>query len=91
MARWSTLAHHHGMAKQRKRRQRVDTLIDAHVWMRRDAGVVADHDDHARPSRGGCVNAPAEPTGAGGSSVPSIGYGASIGQTGLAMTAKLVR
>ena len=54
------------MPKQRKKRQRVDTLIDAHVWMRRDAAVHgerdaevdAKHDDHARHS-GGRVNAPA--------------------------------
>jgi hypothetical protein len=25
------------MAKRKKRRQRVDTMIDAHVWMRRTA------------------------------------------------------
>jgi hypothetical protein len=39
---------HPGMKSKKKRRQRIDTMIDAHVWMRR---MALSHGEWPRPER----------------------------------------
>jgi uncharacterized protein with von Willebrand factor type A (vWA) domain len=48
------------MAKRKRKRQRIDTMIDAHAWMRRQARTYGEwpHDQRPRaPPSVACIDA----------------------------------
>jgi hypothetical protein len=47
--RMTVTDYHAVMAKRKKRRQRIDTMIDAHVWMRRTARTQGEWPRHKNP------------------------------------------